>query len=127
MRVVIAALLAVQFGQRPPLTPAQTLLEPELLRAIERASVEGPMVQVIAGSNNTAGEIVLACEAECEPVEWAMKRLVTSGVPQPSRTIRVITVQQPLPDTKAAIFVAESTGSGDAGDPRPVVHSGHCG
>jgi hypothetical protein len=126
MRVVIAALLAVQFGQRPPLTPfdlaqgspersrgtpAETLLEPELLRTIERASVEGPSVQVIAGSNQAAGEIVLVCAAECEPVEWAMKRLVTSGVPQPSRTIRVITVQQPLPGTKAAIFVAESTGS----------------
>lgn len=111
MRIVIAALLAVQFGQRPPLTPAETLLEPELLRTIERASVEGQPLQVIAGSNQAAGEIVLACAAECEPVEWAMKRLATSGVPQPSRTIRVITVQQPHPNTKAAIFVAASAGS----------------
>ena len=110
MRIIVAALLAVQFAQRPPLTPAETLLEPELLRTIERASVEGPTPQVIAGSNKAAGEIVLACAAECEPVEWAMTRLATSAVPQPSRTIRVITVQQPPADTKAAVYVAESTG-----------------
>ena len=111
MRSLLIALLVFQFGQRPPLTPAETLLEPGLLRTIERASVEGPTLQVIAGSNKAAGEIVLGCAAECEPVEWAMKRLATSGIPQPSRTIRVITVQQPQPDTKAAIYVAESTGS----------------
>ena len=111
MRSVLIAILALQFSQRPALTPAETLLEPGLLRTIERASVEGPPLQVIAGANKAAGEIVLACAAECEPVEWAMKKLTTSGVPQPSRTIRVITVQQPPPDTKAAIFVAASTGS----------------
>ena len=110
MRLVVAALLAVQFGQRPPLSPAETLLEPELLRTIERASVEGATVRVITGSDTAAGEIVLACAAECEPVEWAMKRLAASGVPRPSRTIRVITVQQPPPDTRAAIFVAASSG-----------------
>ena len=111
MRSLLIAILAFQFGQRPPLTPAETLLEPGLMRTIERASVEGPALQVIAGSNKAAGEIVLACAAECEPVEWAMKKLATSGVPQPARTIRVITVQQPPADTKAAVYVAESTGS----------------
>ena len=111
MRSLLIVIVAFQFGQRPSLTPAQTLLEPELLRVIERASVEGAPVRVIAGSNKAAGEIVLACAAECEPVEWAMKRLATSGVPQPSRTIRVITVEQPPPDTKAAVFVAASAGS----------------
>ena len=111
MRSLLIAVLAWQIAQRPPLAPAETLLEPELLRTIERASVEGPPLQVVTGSNKAAGEIVLACAAECEPVEWAMKKLVTSGVPRPARTIRVITVQQPPADTKAAIFVAESKGS----------------
>ena len=109
-RLLILA-IALQFAQRPPLAPAETLLEPSLLRAIQRAPVEGQAVQVITGSDKAAGEIVLACAAECEAVGWAMKRLTTSGVPQPSRTIRVITVQQPPPDTRAAIFVGESTGS----------------
>jgi hypothetical protein len=111
MRLVVAAVLAFQFAQRPPLTPAETLLEPGVLRTIERASVEGPPVQVMTGSSKGAGEIVLACAAECEAVEWAMKRLATSGVPQPSRTIRVITVQQPPADTRAAIFIGESAGN----------------
>ena len=122
---LLVIVLAWQFAQRPPLAPfdvaqgspersrgapAETLLEPELLRTIERASVEGGPVRVIAGSNKGAGEILLACAAQCEPVEWAMKRLATSGVPQPSRTIRVITVEQPSSEAKAAIFVGPSTG-----------------
>ena len=111
MKIIVAALLAMQFAQRPPNAPAETLLQPELLRTIERASVEGKPVRVIAGSDKTAGEIVLACAAQCEPVEWAMQKLFTSGVPQPARTIRVITVQQPPADAKAAIFVAESSGA----------------
>lgn len=110
MRIVLAALLAVQFGQRPPLAPAETLLEPNLLRTIERASVEGGPLRVIAGADKAAGEIVLACGEQCEAVEWAMKRLASSGVAQPARTIRVVTVEQPPQDTKAAIFVAASRG-----------------
>ncbi|HJU41280.1 MAG TPA: hypothetical protein VJ691_00640 [Vicinamibacterales bacterium] len=111
MKFVAVALLALQFAQRPPLAPAETLLEPELLRTIERASVEGKAPRVIAGTDKAAGEIVLACAAECEAVEWAMTRLATSGVPAPSRTIRVITVQQPPADTRAAIFAGASSGS----------------
>ena len=111
MRVLLLFTLLFQFAQRPPMAPAETLLEPELLRTIERASVEGKAPRMIAGTNKTAGEIVLACAAECEAVEWAMTRLATSGVPAPSRTIRVITVEQPPVNTKAAIFVAASTGT----------------
>ena len=110
MKVLIAALLVLQFAQRPPLSPAETLLAPELLRTIERASVEGPPVRVVAGTDKSAGAIVLACAAECEAVEWAMKKLATADVPPPARTIRVITVEQAPADTKAAIFVAASTG-----------------
>ena len=111
MKILIAALLALQFAQRPPLAPAETLLEPELLRTIERASVEGPPVRVVAGADKAAGEIVLACAAECEAVEWAMKKLATAGIPAPTRTIRVVTVEQPPATTKAVIFVAASAGS----------------
>src|SRR5436190_1559290 len=55
--IVIVAL--AQFAQRQPLTPAETLLAPDLLRTIERASVEGKAPAVIAGSDRSAGEIVL--------------------------------------------------------------------
>ncbi len=33
--VLLAVALALQFGQRAPLTPAETLLEPAILRAIK--------------------------------------------------------------------------------------------
>ena len=99
------------------MTPAQTLLEPEMLRAIERSSVEGPAVTMIQGSDAGAGEIALACrQGQCETVEWAMKRLGPSiaakVIPQPIRTIR-IAANSPAPaaGTKAAIMVAPSTGS----------------
>ena len=111
MRLLLASLVALQFAQRPPLTPAETLLEPGLLRTIERASVEGPSTRVIQGADKTAGEIVLACSSSCEPVEWAMSKLATAGIPQPARTIRVITVQQPSPDSRAAIFLADASGA----------------
>jgi hypothetical protein len=112
MRTLLVAIVLLQIGQRPPLTPAETLLEPGLLRTIERASVEGPALRVISGTDTSAGEVVLACSSACEAVEWAMSKLATAAVPKPSRTIRMITVQGPSASTKAAIFVADSTGTG---------------
>ena len=92
--ILILAMIAVQFGPRPPLTPAETLIEPEMLRAIERASVEGADVAVIAGSDSAAGEIALACGAgQCEAIQQAARRLgpaiAARQIPQPARTIRV--------------------------------------
>jgi hypothetical protein len=98
------------------LTPAETLLAPELLRTIERASVEGAEVTVIAGSDSAAGEIALACEAgQCEAIQWAARRLgpaiAAKQIPQPARTIRVVnSAAAPARNTKAAIFVARSKG-----------------
>jgi hypothetical protein len=96
------------------LTPAETLLAPELLRTIERNSVEGPSVRVVQGSDAKAGEIAIVCGANCEPAEWALKKLgpavAAKQIPQPARTIRIITVEGPPTDTKAAIFIAPSSG-----------------
>jgi hypothetical protein len=101
---------------RPPLTPAETLLAPEVLRTIERSTVEGPLVPVINGTDAKAGEIVLACrEGQCEAVEWAMKKLgpnvAAKIIPPPARTIRVV-VNSPAPpsNTRAAIMVAPPAG-----------------
>ena len=114
--ILILAMIAVQFGPRPPLTPAETLLAPETLRAIERASVEGADVAVIAGSDSGAGEIALACGAgQCEAIQRAVRRLgpaiAARQIPQPARTIRVTSsTTTPAPNTRAAIFVGRSKG-----------------
>ena len=102
----------LQFGQRPSLSPAETLLEPSLLRTIERGSVEGKPVTLITGSDARAGEIVLACRpSQCEAAEWAMKRLANSQIPQPARTLRLVSTNTAPPNTRAAIFIAESKGT----------------
>jgi hypothetical protein len=112
MRLFLAALLLLQFGQRQALTPAETLLEPALLRAIQMGAVEGKPVAVITGSDAKAGVIVLACRpSQCEAVEWAMKRIANSQIPQPARTIRVVSTNTPPANTRAAIFIAESKGT----------------
>ena len=103
-------------AQREPrrVEGAETLIAPDALRAIERAAVEGPAVRVIQGSDAAAGEIALVCGQNCEPVEWALKRLgsAIAGklIASPSRTIRLITVEGPRPNTKAAMFMAASSG-----------------
>src|SRR5688572_25161163 len=132
MKLLVIALLLLQFGARPalsepgiaqrdarrvegtPLSPAETLLEPELLRTIERSSVEGPSVRVVQGRDAAAGEIAVVCGENCEPAEWALKKLGPNVdakvIPQPARTIRLITVQAPQPNTKAAIFIGAAAG-----------------
>ena len=93
------------------MTPAETLLEPSLLRNLDRSSVEGKPVAVINGSDAKAGEIVLACRPpRCEAVEWAMKRITNAAIPRPARTIRSISTSAAPPNTKTAIFIAESKG-----------------
>jgi len=99
----------VQPGPRPPLAPAETLIEPELLRTIERASVEGAALRVIDGSDKSAGEIALACPAQCAAAEAAMRRL--SQVARPFRTIRLVdATATPQPNTRVAIFIGGSKG-----------------
>jgi hypothetical protein len=104
--------LALQLAQRTPLAPAETLLEPELLRTIERASVEGTPPRAITGANSTTGEIVLTCAAQqCEAVERAMNRLATAAIPRPLRTIRMMPRPESPPDgTKAIVMIAPSAG-----------------
>ena len=63
VKSLVLSLLLLQPGPRAPLTPAETLLEPAMLRTIERASVEGPAVTVINGSDRASGEIALVCRS----------------------------------------------------------------
>ena len=111
MKLILAAFLILQATPRPPLTPAETLLAPDVLRTIERGSVEGPAVPVVTGSDAAAGEVLLACRpAQCEAVEWAMKRIANSDLPKAARTIRAVSAGEPPRTAKAAIFIAESKG-----------------
>jgi hypothetical protein len=134
LKILVLVLALLQFG--PPalselgiaqrdarrvegLTPAETLLEPELLRTIERASVEGRGIEppVILGTDKAAGEIALACSPkQCEAVEWAIKRIwqaIASKVaPPPSRTIRFDTLVNRSSNTKAVIMITASEGRG---------------
>ncbi len=110
MRAVLIVAVLLQFGQRPPLAPAETLLEPKLLSTIERASVEGKP-GVIPGTDVKAGEVALACRAgHCEAVEWAMNKLATADVARPARTVRMVVGESLPPNTKAGVFIAESQG-----------------
>ena len=112
MKFVVLATLMLQLGPRPALAPAETLIEPEVLRTIERSTVEGPVVGVINGADAKAGQLVLACrQGQCEAVEWAMKKLASGiaarVIPQPARTIRmVVNSPDPPADTRAAIMIA---------------------
>jgi hypothetical protein len=112
--ILVAVMILAQFGPRQPLTPAETLIAPEMLRTIERNTVEGSSVRVIQGSDSNAGEIAVVCGANCEPAEWALKKLgpavAAKQIPQPARTIRIVTVEAPQPNTKAAIFIAPPSG-----------------
>jgi hypothetical protein len=116
VKSLVLSLLLLQPGPRAPLTPAETLLAPDVLRTIERASVEGPVVTVINGSDRAAGEIALVCRSgHCEAIEWAMRRLAPTiagkQIPQPTRTIRLVATTTPSANTRAALFVAESSGN----------------
>lgn len=113
--VLLAIALALQFNQRPPLTPAETLLESVVLRAITEATVNeavGPAA-TIAGADAKAGTIALTCRAaSCETAGQAVQRLRwligSKGMAQPSRAIWIATASggAPPPDTVAVIHLA---------------------
>jgi hypothetical protein len=115
MKIAVALLLALQFAQRPPLTPAETLLEPVILRAIHEQPSGGESVSLIDGADQAAGEILIICR-ECAVATHAMQKLhhliKQKGMPAPARTIRRLTggIGQVPRQAKAAIFIAQDEG-----------------
>ncbi|MGE0863862.1 MAG: PqqD family protein [Vicinamibacterales bacterium] len=114
--VLLALVLALQFGQRTPLTPAETLLEPAILQAIDQQPLTAESSPQIAGTDRDAGWILLTCRAnECATATRAARKLnalVTAGkIPPSARSIRVASQvdQSIVTAVKAAIHVAEST------------------
>lgn len=113
MKVILAALLAVQFAQRPPLAPAETLLESVILRAIHEQPSGGPAVEVLEGTDTAAGEILITCR-ECVVATHAMQKLHRlirdKGMPPPARTIRRVSGGEgggAFQRARSALFVAE--------------------
>ena len=94
--VLLAVALALQFGERAPLTPAETLLESVILRSfIDGEPAAGARIDAIAGSDATAGEIVVSCAtggcAAASQVAQKLKTLIeVHQLPQPARTIRFV-------------------------------------
>jgi hypothetical protein len=133
MKLVLVALALLQFGPRPalsepgisqraarrvegaPLTPAETLLEPAILKAIDEEPTSSAAVSVIAGTDASAGDILLTCAAgQCTAATHAAQKLQSligaRRLPQPARAIRVISAIDPLTiaRARAAIHVAQS-------------------
>ena len=115
MKFLVSLLVGVliQFGQRAPLAPAETLLEPEILRAI------GDQPPVPEASTTTTGsdpdsDLLITCrENQCGSAERAARRisaLVSSKkLAQPIRSIRVVSTvnAETAPRAKAVIHIAE--------------------
>lgn len=114
--LLLAIALALQSGQRAPLTPAETLLEPAILRAIAEQPLTAESAAQTAGTDGNAGWILLTCrEGECGTASRAARKLnalvAAKKIPPPSRSIRVVSAIKELKATAitAAIHVAEST------------------
>lgn len=113
IRALLALAVLLQPGQRPALTPAETLLEPVILRAINEQPSGGVPVSVIEGSDKAAGEILITCR-ECDVAVQAMQKLHylvrEKGMPQPPRTIRRVMGAIEIDaarQAKAAIHIAQ--------------------
>lgn len=115
MRVLLVIAVLFQFAQRPSLTPAETLLEPVILRAIDEQPSGGAPASLIDGTDKAAGEILITCR-NCDVATQAMQKLHylirEKGMPAPARTIRQVTIQRVSDDSvrqaRAAIFVAQT-------------------
>ena len=117
MKLAVAVGLIVSFlmqpGPRAPLAPAETLLEPAVLRAIAAQPSTGD-VATIAGSDPSMGDVALTCVAErCNGARDAMRKIrgaiASKAIDAPVRSIRLVSSVDATQARrlKAAIHVAE--------------------
>ena len=111
----IIALAVAQPGQRPPVSPAETLLEPVVLRAINEAPTSAAAIAVIEGADAGAGDILLTCQqGHCLEATHAAQKLhwliVDKGLQRPARSIRIVSAIDATAArrAKAAIHIAQS-------------------
>lgn len=115
MKFLVIGILLLQLGQRVPLTPAETLLEPAILKAINGQPITAAQVSVIEGSDRAAGEVLLTCApGQCTTAGHAASKLqsliAAKSIAAPARTIRIVSAVDPTTVARArtAIHVAES-------------------
>ena len=115
MKLLVIGLLLLQFGPRAPLTPAETLLEPAVLKAINEEPSSGVPV-MLTGSDQGAGDILITCTpGKCGTATQAAQTLQSlvnaRRLPQPARSIRITSAVDPvtISRVRATIHVAEST------------------
>ena len=116
MKLTVVILLLLQFASRPQLSPAETLLAPDLLRALEQ---QAPVPEASANTEGTetGTDILLTCQPDrCAAASRAARKInalvAAKRLPQPARSVRVVAAV--TPDTarraRAAIHVAEIEG-----------------
>jgi hypothetical protein len=124
MKLCVLALLLLQFGPRPPLSPAETLLAPETLRAIIEQAPAPEAVAAVTGADADADILVTCAESRCGAAALAVRKLhalvAAKTLPQPARSIRVSSTlsAEAAARARAVIHVAES------GDRAPSVVRG---
>ncbi|MDP2389622.1 MAG: hypothetical protein Q8N52_04775, partial [Acidobacteriota bacterium] len=112
--LLLAIVLAWQSGQQAPLTPAETLLAPAILSAIDEQPLTAESSPQTTGTDPDAGWILLTCrEDECAAASRAARKLsalvASKTIPPPARSIRVASAidKSTIAGAKAAIHVAE--------------------
>lgn len=127
--VVLAIALALQFGQRAPLTPAETLLESVILRSLVdvEPAVVG-LIDAIAGADPAAGDIVISCAADgCAAASQVAHKLKTlievHQLPQPARTIRFVSAATASPGSGERVKAAIHLDLAPAGRAMQIIRS----
>jgi hypothetical protein len=115
LKFIVVAFLLLQFTPRAPLTPAETLLEPAILKAINEQPTSAAAINLIAGADAGAGDILITCApGQCTIAMQAAQKLQalvdSKRVAPPARSIRVTSAidAATVGRAKAAIHVAES-------------------
>jgi hypothetical protein len=115
LKLLILVLLVIQFGPRLPLTPAETLLAPEILKAISGQAPD-PQASVTTVGSDAAADVLLTCrEGQCATAARAARKLsslvASRTLPQPVRSIRVVSAVNPGTAGRAlaAIHVSEAS------------------
>lgn len=93
MKLLVALLALLQFGPRAPLTPAETLLEPAVLRAIAQPA-PADTGDSVTGTDSGSDIVVSCADHQCGTASRAVRKLAAlvsaKTLPQPARTIRIL-------------------------------------
>jgi hypothetical protein len=93
LRFLVLGLFVLQFGPRAPLAPAETLLEPALVRAIVQQAPTSQPGSSVTGSDPSFDILVTCVENKCGTAARAVSKLgalvEARTLPQPARTIRL--------------------------------------